>query len=58
LVAHADCTRLCAVSDDTRRPTADVLPGFEIHALDDGWTPLEAFVLIKSLDESGDNSWS
>jgi len=46
------------VSDDTSRPTADVLPGFEIHALDDGWTPLQAFVLIKSLDESGDNSWS
>ena len=46
------------MSDDTRRPIADVLPGFTIHALDEGWTPLQAFVLIKSLDDSGDTSWS
>jgi hypothetical protein len=46
------------VSDDTRRPIADVLPGFTIHPLEVGWTPLQAFVLIKSLDDSGDASWS
>jgi hypothetical protein len=43
---------------DGRRPIEEVLPGMQIHPLDPGWTPLEAFVLIKSLDESGDTAWA
>lgn len=46
------------MSDVTRLPIADVLPGFTLHALDEGWTPLQAFVLVKSLDDSGTASWS
>ena len=36
----------------------EVLPGFTLHPLDPGWTPLQAFVLIKSLDERGESAWS
>ncbi|MFN0090188.1 MAG: hypothetical protein ACKVWR_07970 [Acidimicrobiales bacterium] len=43
---------------DDRRPLGEVLPGFGIHALPPGWTPLEALVLVKSLDESGRAAWS
>jgi hypothetical protein len=43
---------------DGRLPIAEVLPGMAIHPLEDGWTPLEAFVLVKSLDEHGQSSWS
>jgi hypothetical protein len=46
------------VEDDGRIPIAEALPGFEIHPLVSGWTPLEAFVLIKSLDGHGQSSWS
>ena len=46
------------VNDETRKPIAEVLPGFSLHSLEDGWTPLQAFVLIKSLDEEGETSWS
>jgi hypothetical protein len=31
-----------------------VLPGMTLHPLPDGWTPVEAFVLVKCLDEDGD----
>ncbi len=44
--------------DGGRLPIADVLPGMGLHPLDEGWTPLEAFVLVKSLDENGNASWS
>jgi hypothetical protein len=43
---------------EERIPLADALPGFGVHPLEPGWTPLEAFVLVKSLDESGQSSWS
>ena len=43
---------------EARRPVADVLAGLEVHPLETGWTALEAFVLIKCLDESGESSWS
>ena len=43
---------------EPRRPIDEVLHGFEIHPLDEGWTPLEAFVLVKALDEDGDSTWS
>jgi len=43
---------------DVRQPIADVLPGLEIHPLPAGETPLEAFVLIKTLDADGHPEWS
>jgi len=46
------------VTSDDRIPIEQVLPGFEVHPLDEGWTPLAAFVLVKSLDETGDAAWS
>lgn len=45
-------------ADDVRVPVADVLRGLEVHRLEDGWTPLEAFVLMKCLDEAGEPTWS
>jgi len=44
--------------DVDRRPIDEVLPGFSLHPLDDGWTPLQAFVLVKSLDNEGNTAWS
>ncbi|MBB4765611.1 hypothetical protein ACFQFC_15465 [Amorphoplanes digitatis] len=46
------------MSDDVRIPIGEALPGFALHPLEAGWTPLEAFVLIKCLDEDGGHSWS
>ncbi len=45
------------MANEERRPIGDVLPAFALHPLEEGWTPLQAFVLIKSLDEAGDTSW-
>jgi hypothetical protein len=47
-----------AVTADDRIAIEEVLPGFTLHPLDDGWTPLQAFALIKSLDETGETAWS
>jgi hypothetical protein len=44
------------MSDD-RIAVEQVLPGMTLHALPDGWTPVEALVLIKCLDEDGDPTW-
>jgi hypothetical protein len=41
-----------------RIPVEQVLTGMTLHPLEPGWTPVEAFVLIKSLDETGTPSWS
>jgi hypothetical protein len=50
------------VSDDEgdgeRQPLADVLQGLEVHPLERGWTAMEAFILVKCLDESGDTAWA
>lgn len=46
------------MTDQERASLADVLPGFSIHQLPDGWTPLEAIVLVKCLDEEGHSSWA
>ena len=46
------------MSDDERIPIEQVLPGAKVHALEPGWTPLQAFVLIKALDEDGDPTWA
>lgn len=35
----------------------DVLGPVRIHPLPERWTPVEAIVLIKSLDEEGHSSW-
>jgi hypothetical protein len=41
-----------------RVPIEQALPGFTLHPLDEGWTPLQAFVLVKALDEAGQTRWS
>lgn len=46
------------MSDDDRQPIGQVLPDFKLHPLEPGWTPLQAFVLVKSLDEEGGTAWS
>ena len=46
------------MSDDERLPIGQVLPDFKLHPLEPGWTPLQAFVLVKSLDEEGGTAWS
>ena len=46
------------MSDEERKPIEEVLPGQSIHPLPDGWTPMEAFILVKCMDEGGDSSWS
>ena len=46
------------MSDADRKPINEVLPGFSLHPLSEGWTPLQAFVLVKALDEAGEASWS
>jgi hypothetical protein len=46
------------VSDVPRQPIEVVLPGQQLHPLDEGWTPLATFALIKCLDEDGDVGWA
>lgn len=41
-----------------RQPIAEVLAGLEVHPLEPGWTALEAFLLVKTLDEEGRTSWA
>jgi hypothetical protein len=41
-----------------RLPIEQVLPGFGLHPLEPSWTPLQAFVLVKCLDEDGEPAWS
>jgi hypothetical protein len=43
---------------DTRVPVEQVLKGLELHPLGPQETVLEAFVLIKLLDENGRVGWS
>lgn len=43
---------------DQRVPVAQALPGLEIHPLPVGGTPMEAFVLIKYLDDRGEATWA
>ena len=42
---------------EERVPIDEALPGFAIHPLEDDWTPLQAFVLVKALDEEGEPVW-
>lgn len=46
------------MGSDDRQPIGQVLPDFKLHPLEPGWTPLQAFVLVKSLDEEGGTAWS
>lgn len=46
------------MTEDERVPLEQVLPGAGVHPLEAGWTPLQAFVLIKALDEDGDPTWA
>jgi len=46
------------MSDEERRPIEEVLPGQAIHPLPEGWTPIEAFILLKCMDDDGDSAWS
>ena len=46
------------MTDSERQAISDVLPSFTLRPLPDGWTPLQAFVLIKAFDEDGRAAWS
>lgn len=43
---------------EARVPLEQALPGIQVHPLPDGWTPVEAFVLVKAIDETGVSTWS
>jgi hypothetical protein len=43
---------------DRRIPIAEALSGLEVHPLEPGATAVEAFVLVKTLDEDGDVAWA
>lgn len=45
------------MDEDARVPIAKVLSGMELHPLPEGWTPVEAFVMVKALDEDQEPSW-
>ena len=45
------------MEEDQRAPVDTVLPGMGLHPLPPGWTPLEAFVMVKCLDEEGGATW-
>lgn len=41
-----------------RLPIGEVLPGFTLFTLPDRHVPIDAFVLIKALDEEGRPTWA
>jgi hypothetical protein len=43
---------------DDRIPLEQALPGMQMHPLPNGWMPVEAFLLVKSMDEAGVSTWS
>ena len=47
---------LGSMSED-RVPVEQVMTGMTLHALPDDWTPIEALVVMKCLDEKGHSSW-
>jgi hypothetical protein len=44
--------------DDERVPVDQVLPGHKLSPLDERWTPLQTFALVKCLDEDGEVAWA
>ena len=45
-------------ANEERRPIEEVLPGMHLHPLEGGWRPVQAFVMIKCIDEDGDTTWA
>ena len=45
------------VSTEERVPVEQVMTGMRLHPLPDGWTPVDALVLMKCLDETGRVTW-
>lgn len=43
--------------DEERKPIQEVLGPVGIHPLSEGWTPIEAYVIVKALDGTGQPSW-
>lgn len=43
---------------DGRVPIAEALSGMEIHPLDAGSVPVEAILLVKYLDDDGEQGWA
>ena len=44
--------------DDPQIPVGDALSGLTISPLPEGWTPLEALCMVKSLGEDGSPKWA
>jgi hypothetical protein len=38
-------------------PIEQVLTGMRLHKLPDKWSPIEAFVLVKCINDEGNASW-
>jgi hypothetical protein len=43
---------------EARIPLEKALPGIQVHPLPEGWTPVDVFVLVKAIDETGLSTWS
>lgn len=41
-----------------RVPLDSALPGLEVHPLQQDWTPVEAVLLVKCLDDEGAPTWA
>lgn len=42
----------------TRIPIDCALPGLQVHPLQPDWTPVEAVMLVKCLDDNGSPTWA
>jgi hypothetical protein len=42
----------------SRRPVGEILRGLTIGELPDGWTPLEALIIVQCLDNNGTSQWA
>lgn len=47
-----------SADNDGRVQIAELLSGLRMHPLEPGATPLEAFIVVKSLDQDGHVGWS
>jgi hypothetical protein len=45
------------VADEDHTPIGEVLAGLDILVLPDGYMPIEAAVVVKTLDPDGDVAW-
>ena len=45
------------MSSDTFEPIGDVLTGVQIREIPEKWAVVEAFVVLKCLDENGSPAW-